>query len=214
MKKLVLPGACALTLAISACGVTDKLAEEATEELLEEALQSEGIEKLEIDSNGNTVIIGEDGEKVVISADGENTSVEITNEDGDSIASIDNNGESFVVDDGEGNVAIGGTTLADGWPSQYPLPDGISIITSLRSVSEGEIAYMTQFEGDLSFDDVAAAMRAYGDSPTVDQESELDGTQSLLLSFELDNGATVTVLLAHDAGSPLVGTVGVTNWIE
>lgn len=201
-----------LPLSTGCAAAAEKVAEKAAEEMLEEAIDGEGEIDIDFDDDGgNITITGEDGEKVEINADEEGGTIEITGGEEDIDATINADGSSYTIEDGEGNVTVGGAELAEGWPSEYPLPSDVEIITSLRSVSDGDVSYMVQFQGSGSFEDVADHVKGYGGTPMMEQSATSDGTQTLLIGWEYGDNETVNVFLTEESDGTVNGTVVLVN---
>lgn len=175
MKTRAVLCSAAVALLSTGCGAAaEQIAERATEEVLEEALEGEGIEDIDIDSDGTISITGDDGEQIEI-------------------------------DTGSG------ADLPDGWPEEITMPAGVEVVGSTRAEVDGVINYSVQFTGNGSFEDAVAHVRTYDGTPTLDQQTNYDGTNSLLLGWEHENDRVISVIMTEEDGK-LSGTIILAGW--
>ena len=145
------------TLALVATGCSG---EDATESIIEQAIENESGEDVDIDfgdggfsvesedgsfsldEDGNLVIIGEDGEEITGTFDDEGFTIE--GEDGEEITgSFDDGGGddgSFTLETDEGTITAGSATeVPDTWPPVVPVPTEFPIETASSFTSGDQL---------------------------------------------------------------------------
>ena len=155
-------------LALSACGGGDELSERAAEELIEQQLEAEG-ENVDIDLD--------DGD------------VRIETPEGSTVINVDEDGNGEIqFEGGEGDAAVqfdegGGVDLPENFPSEVPLPDGLSI-QSASSIDAPEGA--TFIITGIVDDEFGAATDAYAAALTgagFEQQSMTTNTDGTFFAF-------------------------------
>ena len=179
-------------VSLAACGGSDDPGEEALERLLENAAQQEGQDvDIEFDDDGSFSIQTEDGE-FSIEADGEgNITFEGESEDGDFSINSDDGVTVIESDEGTSTFTQSSGEVPDGFPSDIPLPDNMSIdLSQTMDLGDGQTGVMVlgTAPGDWSAygDEITAALDAAGytqqqvtQTPTGMVFSYLKGEQSV-----------------------------------
>lgn len=111
-------------LLLASCGA---ILEEAAEQALEQGGVEVELDDVE-DGEFNITIEGDDGEQASIQVDGDEGTVEFESEDGEGSLNLD-------------------AGLADNWPAEFPLPDDVSVLTSLGFSENGEQGFTAVFTG-------------------------------------------------------------------
>ncbi len=187
MNKYLAIGVAALIPVTTGCGaIIDKVAEKATEEVLEEVIEGDSGAEVEIDADSGQIIIkGEDGEVIEFNADEENGTVEITDGDGETLFTT-------------------GDDIVDGWPSDYPVPSGLTVITSskISDPDTGTTAYSIFFEGDGDIDQILGDIESTldGREPMSDITSTTDGDTFVSRTYDLGDDLIINILLTEDDG--------------
>ncbi len=171
--------AAASMVVLASCGA---ILEEATERAVEQGLEEGGIE-VDLDDI-------EDGE----------FNVTVTDENGEE-ATLEINGEDGVVEfeseDGEGELGIG-AGLADGWPDEYPLPDGLTIQSSLAFDEDGQQTFQAIFTGPVgSLDSYYAHFQGF-DLPIFGESTASTGDgEQRTINWGTDDEQTGTLFLTE-----------------
>ena len=181
-------------LLLTSCGA---VLEEATEQALEQG----GVE-VELDDLGDeefTITMeGEDGEEVVVNVNGEDGVIEFEGDDGEtgSVSVDEDDGEVvFESDDGEVVIAAEGE-LPDGWPSDFPLPEGATIVASTNYV-EGDLStFNANFTGPLdSFDAYVAHFQGI-DAPVLSEsDSSTEASRQYIIQWGTEEEQVGTALI-------------------
>lgn len=151
----------------SGCG-GDKLAEN----FVEDRLEAEGGGDVDIDLDGGDFSIKTEDGEFSIKTDGDgNVSVQGSGTDGDGNFTIDSeNGETvFEGEDGTAVLSQNGD-LPDGFPSEVPVPDDLTILFAQSATSGDGTGYSVSGTTSSSIDDVASQMQLGLESNGFDQE--------------------------------------------
>ncbi len=185
MNKYLAIGVATLIPVTTGCGaIVDMVAEKATEEVLEEVIAGDSGAEVEIDADSGQIIIkGEDGEVIEFNADEDEGTVDITDGDGETLFTT-------------------GEDIVDGWPSDYPVPSGLTVITSskISDPDTGTTAYSVFFEGDGDFDQVLSEIESTldGRDPTNDITSTSDGQKFVTRTYDLGDDLIINILIAEE----------------
>ncbi len=185
MNKYLAIGVATLIPVTTGCGaIVDKVAERATEEVLEEVIEGDSGASVEINADdGQLIITGEDGEVIEFNADEDEGTVDIT----------DGNGETLFTT---------GEDIVDGWPSAFPIPSGITVVTSTKIADPdtGTTAYSIFFEGNGDFDQVLAEFESSmdGREPSSDITQSSDGEKFTSRTYEIGDELIVNILLTQE----------------
>lgn len=197
MKTQLATGGLALALLASGCS-TDALVEKATEKAIEQSIDGDADVDIDLDS-GNITITDEDGQSLELTTDddGENATLEITSDDGDQVVEI-------------------GKGLVDGWPSGYPIPDGVTILQSSKvdDASTGTTSFITMFANGSDFDAIAAHLSALagGAEPTNSITSNAgEGNRALTEFYDLEGGGTLNLSVTETDDDGVAGSIMVLN---
>jgi len=163
------------------------------EEPVEPDAPVDPVTRVDVDDDGNTIIMeSPDGEtQIHVSPDGSSTSI---------------TGDGTV-------VTIGQNQLPEGWPEFVPLMEGFTIVSS-EILPEGQGMYVAT-EGLTPVDDVSAFYQALPDFETIlNQDLSQEDTQVAIISMQkgedmltvqiisdLEKGVTV-LQLSFNPGSP------------
>ena len=212
MKKMTVASIAGLAVLAPGCG---KIIEAGTERVAEEVIESETGGNVDINSDDGTfTITGEDGERIEINANEDGASMEITGEDGETIEfNADEEDGSVEVTGEDGQLFVSGGDLVDGWPSEYPIPGGVTIVQSSR-IQDGEsTTFVTAFEATDDFDSIVDDFKDWtgGAQPNTEINSTNDGQRSVITGYELDSGVVLTLILSED-GDKISGSVSVSNY--
>ena len=176
----------ALTLVLASCGA---IAEEAAERALEQGGMEVELDDVE-DGEFTVNIEGEDGEEATLEIDGEQGTIE------------------FESEDGEGSATFG-SELAEGWPSDYPLPDGVMILTSIAVEGESEDSYTALFTGPTgSMEDYLEHFRNLNVPMGGETETISGDVRNVVILFGSEEEPLGTVFLT-DTGDEVSGQIGI-----
>ncbi len=214
MSRIVIASVAGFVVLVSGCG---KIIEAGTERVTEKVIESQTGGDVDINTDdGSFTITGEDGEKIELNTDEDGATLEITDAEGKTIEYNANEDDGSVVITGEdGELFTSGSELVDDWPSEFPIPGGLTIVQSGRFVEGDRVAYTATFEADKSFDSILEDFKsmAGGGQPASETTTNSDGQRVAIVGYELDSGILLTLFLTQDdAEETLIGTVSVTNY--
>lgn len=189
-RTLILLGLAGFALTFTAC-------ESASEEGLEQLVESQGGGDVELDLDGDGGIsvqtedgdmsVDEDGNLVITDADGSTVTGNVDAESGD---------VAFETEDG--SFSSGSTTeLPDEWPSDIPEPDGLAITTAtvIGSDTDQAINISGTIDGEGFIESYASALTSAGFSE--DSTFTSDGTINNVYS---NDNWTVGIFYLGDQG--------------
>lgn len=200
MNKYLAIGVATLIPVTTGCGaIIDKAAERATEEVLEEVIAGDSGASVELNADdGQLIITGEDGEVIEFNADEDEGTVDITDGDGETLFTT-------------------GEDIVDGWPSEFPIPSGITVATSskIADPDSGTTVYSIFFEGGGDFDQVLAEFESAmdGREPTSDLTQTSDGEKFVSRTYDLGDDLIINILLGEEDGG-VAGSYSIIGYKE
>lgn len=72
------------------------------------------------------------------------------------VEDVEIDGDNVTVTDDEGNTTSVGTSLPDGWPSEFPVPGGAEPTWGAATEMDGGTGFSALFSADLSSDELQA----------------------------------------------------------
>jgi hypothetical protein len=216
--------AVAACLAFSACGaIAEKVTEEGAERIIES--ESDGDVDFDFDSgdgsfsvqtedgtfaanaDGSFVVTGENGE--VLSGSANDDGLVVLNEDGDPVLNVSgDSGEiSIEGEDGE-NVFRVVTEIPAEWPSDVPLPDGLTIEGGTYIIDDGE-TLMTLIgapnNGDAFeyIENYGNALRAAGLNETGQFDSSAGGSTNAQRIYENNEWVVNMIAFVDDSSNAI-----------
>ncbi|MGM8211307.1 hypothetical protein ACLIBH_00790 [Virgibacillus sp. W0430] len=156
---------------------------------------------------GCNIPIGEDGESVEISKDG----ATITNDEGKEAAiNIDKDEGSMTISGEDGDLNIGvNSEIPEGFPSDIPIPDDITIVSSASIDNDTERGSSVNFLSDGNYDDIVKLYSDYfasGDFENIADGDSHEGVDQMTAAMT-DAGIEMEVFMGQKANESYVVSV-------
>lgn len=180
----------ALAFVTAGCG---QIAERATEEAVERALESDTGEEVDIDVSDGEISIESDEGNLTINADGDGVEIDGTDAEGNDFTltadedgleatsdergslEVDTDANFTATDEHGASVFDTGEGIPEDWPSDVPRPDGLDEVHGIHAVDDGQERFVVTGSADGSalevFDDYAGRLAdaGYEETSSADQ---------------------------------------------
>lgn len=173
-------------LAVTGFGLAGCSSEDVTEKVAEQAIE----EQLEEQGQGGVDVDLGDGE------------IRVEGSDGETVINVDEDGGKTVISTPEGAIEIAeGADLPDGFPSNIPLPDGLTTNYSQVTPSADGDSFMVGGVIDRPFDEVADAYVAQLESAGFTQQQLTTTADGAFFTYGDAEHMVSGVIAAESTGS-------------